>query len=345
MAILIALPSLAKDEIKTNYRTAIVMAYSPANSVYEDDNLKLEIYNERLWATNKTERTIFIDLSQCFLIHNGSSYPMFSKEQNEKHASTKSVSTSIEEYISIAPSVGSKQNETFICNLAGVAGYGEYSTTETPSGNFSEYEERLFTLINEMVNESLEADPKGKKYLGTSHRHLVEDESVSNIGANIAYAFNKKAEEWTPIALSTWVSDLYFAPYYVEMPKDLEKDDKRGFGVKKVEAAKIHIKADSPFEFDNEKSPIVVFDWVGDFDKGTFKLQLTKVVKKKGASLGKKLLGVAAGMMTFGVGAALFADMDEIYYKSELYFNGQNDNWGKMNYQKDFDLSKFDNKR
>ena len=47
--------------------------------MFEDDNIKLEIYNEQLWAVNKTKKTIFIDLSQCFMVHNGSSFPMFDK--------------------------------------------------------------------------------------------------------------------------------------------------------------------------------------------------------------------------------------------------------------------------
>lgn len=61
---LFALSAFAGDEIKTNYRNALVMAYSPANNVFEDENIKLEIYGERLWATNKSNKTIFIDLSQ-----------------------------------------------------------------------------------------------------------------------------------------------------------------------------------------------------------------------------------------------------------------------------------------
>lgn len=345
LAVIFVMPAFGgKNDIKTNYRTALVMAYSPANSVYEDDNLKLEIYNEKLWATNKTNKTIFIDLSQCFLVHNGSSYPMFDKEQDESKASKKKVSTSIDEFISIAPAVGTKQNETFVCNLAGGI-YGKYSTTEAPSGNFTEYEERLLTIINEMVNESLADDPKGKNYLGTASRHLMEDESVNNIGATIAYAFNKRAEEWTPVAISTWVSDVYLAPYYVEMPKELTKKDKRGFGVKKTEAAKLYIKADSPFEFDQDRSPLIICDWTGNFKKGTFELEPTWVSKKQGFSLGKVLAFTAVTLATGGLGAALFVNTDDTSYKRQVEFTGQSDDWGKMTYLKMFDLSRFENER
>lgn len=338
-------PVVAKDDIKTNFRTALVMAYSPSNSVFEDENIKLEIWGEQLWATNKTEKTIFLDLSQCFLTHNGSSYPMFSQETDEKKASKKKVSTSIDEFISIAPAIGSKQNETFICDLAPIAGSGRYSTTESPSGKFSEYDERLLNLLNEMVNESLEADPKGKNYVGTAHRHLTEDESVNNVGANIAYAFNKRAENWTPVAISTWVSDLYFSPYYVEMPKELKKEEKRGFGVKKTESAKIHVKSDSPYEFNEEKQPITVYDWVGDFKKGMFDLNSTRVSKKKGMSFGNVLAASLATIATGGVAAVLFTNPEENYYKTIIKFDGQNDDWGKMTYFNSNDLSQFNNKR
>lgn len=336
-----AFASFAGD--KTNYRNALVFAYSPANSVYEDDNIRLEIFNEKLYAINKTNRTIFIDLSQCFAVHNGASYPMFEEQRDERHASKKGESTSIDQFISIAPATGNKQNDTFICNL-GNGIYGKYTTSESPSGKFSEYQERLLTMINEMINESLTADPKGKQYLGASHRHLTEDESVDNIGANIAYAFNKRAEEWTPVAISTWVSDVYFTPYYVEMPVDLDKKQQRGFGVKKTEAAKLHLKADSPFEFDSDRSPVIVADWTGNFKKGEFTLQPTWISKKKGMGFGKALLGGLAIMATGGLAAPLLSNNEETFYKKSILFDGADKNWPDMKYMDQFDLSKFNNK-
>lgn len=341
---LVTLSAYAGDDLKTNYRTALVLAYSPANSVFEDENIRLEIYNEQLWAMNKTDRTIFIDLSQCFLMHNGSSYPMFDNHQDEKNASKKDVSTSIDEFISIAPTVGSKQNDTKICNLAGAL-YGKYTTTESPSGSFTEYEERLLSLVNELTSESLQADPNGKNYIGTSTRHLTEDESVNNIGASIAYAFSKRSENWIPVTISTWVSDVCFAPYYVEMPILKTKKEMRGFGVKKTEAAKIHIKADSPFEFDNDRSPVIVLDWTGDFKKGTFELTHTWVKKRGDMSLGKVIGASFLTIATGGLGASIFADIESVSFKKEIYFNGIDSDWGKMTYMKNKDLSKFNNKR
>lgn len=203
----------------------------------------------------------------------------------------------------------------------------------------------MLSLVNELLTESLEADPKGKEYRGTATRHLTEDESISNIGASIAYAFNKRSEEWTPVTISTWVCDVYFAPYYVEMPDDIKKKDKRGFGVKKTEASKLHVKADTPFEFEQDKSPIIVFDWTGDFKKGEFTLNYTWVTKQKGANFGKILGATFLTMATGGFGALLLTDNEKTFYKKEIVFDGENSNWGKMKYFDNKDLSKFNNKR
>lgn len=334
--------SYADNKNHTEYRNAIVMAYSPANNVYEDENIKFEIYNEGLYATNKTDKTIFLDLSQCFLVHNGSLYPMFEEAQNEKHASKSKESTSIEEFLSIPPSIGSKQNETYICQVAG-GFFGKYTTSESPSRSFSEWEKRFRTVINEMLNESLEADPKGKEYIGTSYRHLTEDESVNNIGATVAYAFNKRSQDWTPVTISTWVSDIYFAPYYIEIPKGLKEDERRGFGVKNYDAAIIHVKADSPFEFDNENSPVLVGDWYGDFKKGEFEIAPTWIPKYKKKT--KWLKDILSWSFNGNISNIDKTNPIETYYKRKLSFDGMNDDWGKMKYMNKKNLSEFKWKR
>lgn len=334
-------PLSAKDEMKTNYRNALVMAYSPANNVFEDDNLKLEIYDEQLWATNKTNRTIFIDLSQFFLIHNGTSYPATDiLHKDEKNASKVKRSDMNGDFISIAPN---NKNETFICNFAGLT-YGKYSSVESPSSNFSEYDERLLNLISEMVGESTIGDKKKYYFVKTTHRHLTEDESISNIGVNLAYAFTKNTENWTPIEISTWVSDVYFTPYYIEIPKELDKNEKRGFGAKKTEAAKIYLKADSPFEYDKDKSPIIIADFEGDFKKGEFKLNKTRIKKPQKLSLGGAIAASLLTVVTGGIGAGVFFLLDDIYLKSVIVFDGETSNWGNMKYFNG-SLNSFNNDR
>ena len=315
----------ANAGIKTTYRNALILAYSQANSVYEDDNIKLEIYDEQLWATNKTTKTIFIDLAQCFAFHNGSSMPLFSneeKKQGDKKASKVGISTKDDAYITLAPLMGTKQNPTKICYMT-TRIYGEYSTTESPSpyGDFTEYDKRFFDAVAKLVSEA-QTGSSTKDLQGTYSLHFTEDESINNIGASIAYAFNKKAEDWTTVSLTTWVSDVIFAPYYVEMPKDLTKKEKRGFNAKETDPALIHVRADTPFEFDEDKSPIIVCEWEGKFKKGTFTLKYTWVTKSKKLSTAK-IIGAV-----FTAGLTLIPDIE--LYKSIIKFDGNEADWGKM---------------
>ena len=340
LSLLVCLPVMTNARPKTNYRNALVYVYSPASNVMEDENIKLEIYAGSLWAVNKTPKTIFFDLSQCFGVHNGISYQLIPDDKKSSKKKKHQNITTEDEFISLPPSTG-KETYTFIVNLSSGITAMEYTTSERTDNDFTEYDKRLLNLINEMVNESLEADPKGKDYIGTSYRHLTEDESVNNIGANIAYAFNKKAEDWTPLAISTWVSDIYFAPYYIEMPQELKKKDKRGFGVKETEAATIHIKAENPpFDFEEERPPIAVLDWTGSYKNGTFKLNHTRIAKKKGGmSFGMGLLigGIFGGL------ASLLNNPDITNYKSLINFDGQYANWGNLKYMSSDDLTKFNN--
>lgn len=324
--------SAQKSKVKTSYRNALIFAYDRSNSVFEDENIRLEIYNQQLWVTNKTKKTLFIDMAQCFLNHNGSSRPIYSQDQDESKASKMGASTSDDTFLTIAPSTGSKQNETFICNMASGI-YGNYSTTETPWGDFTDYDKRLCELLSDMLTESLQADPKGKNYLGTVSRHLLEDESVNNIGASIAYAFNKRAEEWTSVSLSTWVSDVIFAPYYFTIPKDLKKKEKAGFGVKETKPLVINIRATNPYdvEFPEDKSPLIVCDWTGNFKKGTFELNYVGVKKAEKT-------GILLNLLTYGQ-AAMLAKLSASYYKSIVSFDGAESDWGKMTFAKMMELT------
>ena len=327
IAILSMMAFDASAKTKTSYRNSLILAYSQANSVYEDDNIKLEIYNEQLWATNKSSKTIFIDLAQCFAFHNGSSMPLFNREdkkQGDKKASKVGVSTKNDEYITLAPNMGTNQNATKICYMT-TRIYGDYTTTETPAEDFTDYDKRLLNAIEKLV-EGAKASPKAKEYEGTTVLHFTEDESINNIGASIAYAFTKNAEDWTTVSLTTWVSDVIFAPYYVEMPKELKKKEKKGFGVKETDPALIHVRADSPFEFDEDKSPIIVCEWQGNFKKGIFRLNPTWVIKQK-MSAGK-IFGAF-----FTLGLTLIPDLE--LYKHLIKFDGKDADWGSLSYASD----------
>ena len=303
---------------KTAYRMALIFAYSPVNSVFEDDNIRLEIYNETLWVINKTSKTIFIDLSQSFAFYNGQSTPLYDTQDkrfgDDKKPSKTGVIINDDLFLTIAPDLGSNQHDTKICEMA--TNFNKhYSSLESSFREFSEKEIKFLDMVEDLVTECVNTDPKGKKYKGVT-RHLTEDESVNVIGASIAYAFNKNTEDWTTVSLTTWVCDVIFAPYYVEMPKELKEKEKRGFGAKKTQPAYIHFKADSPFEFDEDKSPLIVRDWDGDYKKGTFEINSIVVEKKK----------------KNGIVDREFNSKDKIVYVPKILFDGTDADWGKMSY-------------
>lgn len=327
--------SLKAKVISTNYRNCLVFAYSQVNSVYEDENIELRIYNEHLWARNKSQKTIFIDLEQCFLYHNGASRPIWQQEESEKDSkkskkeknSKAGYSDGIGAFLTIAPNPGSKHNYTLICPVTNDGFFGNYSTTESPSGDFSDYDKKLFTVLNELIQESLSGDSKGKECIGTASRHLTEDESINQIGASIAYSFNKKTEDWNTINISTWVSDVIFAPYCVDMPTELKKKEMRGFGIKETEPAVLIVKADSPFETIEETSPIIIADWEGNFKKGTFMLSSTLIPRENGKDLRKEFEKIYRLH-----GTEYQNRVNELFYKKIIQFDGTNADWGKMYY-------------
>jgi hypothetical protein len=308
-------------KIQTNYRNSLILAYSQANSVYEDENIKLEIYDEQLWATNKTSKTIFIDYAQCFAFHNGSSTSLYNpddKKQGDAKASMLNLTTKNSEFLALAPNMGTKQNETKICWLT-TRVYGKYSTWEIPTVDFTEYDKRLLKAIAQLVkgsNPSLNAN----QFEGTSVLHFTEDESINNIGVTIAYAFKKETDEWTTVSLSTWVCDVIFAPYWIEMPKELSDKEKRGFEYKETDPIYIHVRANSPFEFDEDKSPVLVCEWEGDYDDGTFKLRPTWIPNKNDYSAGDIFT------------SSLMLRPDIELYKHVIKFDGADSDWGKMTY-------------
>ncbi len=111
------------------------------------------------------------------------------------------------------------------------------------------------------------------------------------------------------------------------MPKDLSKKEKRGFGVKETAPAVIHVKGESPFEFDKDKSPIIVCDWEGNYKKGTFTLKTTRVSKEKKTN-------VFLTIFTYGL-ANVFNPISETFYKNVINFDGPNADWGKLDFTKD----------
>ncbi len=248
------------------------------------------------------------------------------QKKGKKNASQFGWSDQDDLYITLAPSMGTKQTETLICFLSRDL-YRIYSTTESSSHNFTDYDKRLLNAVSTMVEKA----KTGSTYKRPISIHLTEDESVNTIGVSVAYSFNKKSENWHTVTISTWVSELIFAPYYIEIPKDLKKKEKIGFEMKETAPAIIHIKANNPFEFNEEKAPIIVCQWIGDFEEGTFSLKSTWV------PVDKKIRDKMSSEKNY---FKELQDMSETQlkglkvYKSIVRFDGMNADWGNMTYTK-----------
>ena len=101
--------------------------------------------------------------------------PLFNREekkQGDKKASKTGLSTKDDAYITLAPSMGTKQNPTKICYMT-TRLYGEYSTTESPSEDFTEYDKRFYNAIAKLIEEA-KTKKKDKDYEGTYALHLTE---------------------------------------------------------------------------------------------------------------------------------------------------------------------------
>ena len=111
------------------------------------------------------------------------------------------------------------------------------------------------------------------------------------------------------------------------MPEDVK--NKKGFGVKEQKPAIIHIKAEWPFEKDNKKPTGLCSDWEGNYKKGTFTL-VCPSPSKADKSFSSYLKGTLRNALT-GTNAPL----DRKYYESVYRFDGENSDWGEMNFVDD----------
>jgi hypothetical protein len=114
--------------------------------------------------------------------------------------------------------------------------------------------------------------------------HLTGDESFMKVKVYIIYTTQKysgdeKEREEHSFTISTWVSDMILTKYYIQ-EQDKIKQNTNAVNVQGRLTAIMHVLADSPFEYDEDKSPIDIYETT--FDKGTF------VIYRLGASAAEK---------------------------------------------------------
>lgn len=245
------------DKMDDKAHIGLFMAFSGVDSKYEDDNVVVEIYNEALWLTNKTNRSIYLDMAQCFAYYNDESQSLYVPDASDKKKG-KNVITETQLKV-IAPN-----------SIEPICGLGSYI-----AGTYSAYEGKDVRIVTEYtamfmnIVDELRIDLE-ENNKNSSTKHLTEDESFIKLKAALAYSFNKDFEGAVPVVVSSWLSDVSLAKYFTLLPPQLEK--KKSLSARTVKPAMVCVGAESPFEYDTEKSPIMSYDITINLKKGRFTL-------------------------------------------------------------------------
>lgn len=264
LCMLIMCSSVLADEINgfnvkdmdKQAHVGLFMAFSGVDNKYEDEHTIVEIYNEALWITNKSNRTIYLDLAQCFAYYNDEAQSLYVPDKAKKG---NAVITETQ-LITIAP------NSTEpLCGL-GTTIMGNYSAYKGKDVRIvNEYTEKFMNVVDELRIE-LESGNKN-----SAAKHLTEDESFIRLKAAIAYSFDKDSKDAVPVVISSWLSDVILSKYYTLLPPQQEKT--KSLSAKKVKPAMVCVAAERPFEYEEEKSPIMLYDININLKKGRFSLE------------------------------------------------------------------------
>lgn len=249
-------------------RVGLFLAFSGVDSKVEDDNVILEIYDQCVWLTNKTDKTLYLNLAECFVEVQGESYNLYrapearigKKTTKNKDKNSQTLVTD-DQWFTIAP--GAK-NEPIATIPTGY--YGTYSVYDGKDVRILNDITRTFMQLIDELRIGIE---KGANF---ASMHFTQDESFTSIKASLSYRFSSKQEEGTSIAVETWLSDMIMSKYYTLFPEKQEKGKERSLAAKKVNPAMSCVGAKQPFEYDEEKSPIIGCDVTINLKKGQFTL-------------------------------------------------------------------------
>lgn len=248
-------------------KQALLVGYSQTDNVYEDDNIKAELVRLSLKITNKTNKPLFVDRSSSFYYINDDAICLDDKEDD--------ISSRHSYYQPLAP-----KSDTWVSTLRNPI-RGKYSATPS-KGKKNEYTDLDLNVMNYMETMRYELANNDKK--SCTSIHLTGDESFMKVKVYIIYTTQKysgdeKEREEHSFTISTWVSDMILTKYYIQ-EQDKIKQKTNAVNVQGRLTAIMHVLADSPFEYDEDKSPIDIYETT--FDKGTF------VIYRLGASAAEK---------------------------------------------------------
>lgn len=248
-------------------KQALLVGYSQTDNVYEDDNIKAELVRLSLKITNKTNKPIFIDRSSSFYYINDDAICLDEKEDNTNHV-----------YQPLAP-----KSDTWVSTLINpIRGKYDAGGGKGRHGSGANYQTDLqLNVMNYMETMRYELANNPKK--SCTNIHLTGDESFMKVKVYIKYDLRGKTtkeekEDDHTFTISTWVSDMILSKYYIQEQDKVKRTN--AVNIQGRMNAIMHVFANPPFEYDEDKSPIDIYET--KFDKGKF------IIYRLGASDAEK---------------------------------------------------------
>lgn len=252
-------------------KQALILGYSQVENVYEDDNVKVELVRLDLRITNKTNKTIYIDKKSSFYYVNERAVCLY--EGKETHYSNGTTIIEKDNY-PIAPNnkftlyynapvrgsfnAGGGTKGKGLLKLLKIKGTSTVVGKDAPLGDATvDFMGYIETLRYELANKNNQSAAK---------LHLTKDDSFLKVTVAINYTQNPKLEDFTPVSISSWVSDMVMSKYYVQGKDEFVKSNAVNMQGRMYNI--LHVFANSPFEYEEDESPLSMY--IVKFDKGSF---------------------------------------------------------------------------
>jgi len=237
-------------------RQALLVGYSQTDNVYEDENIRAELVRLSLKITNKTNKPIFIDRGSSFYYVNDDAICLDEKSDNNRYSS----------YQPLAP-----KSDTWVSTLINpLRGKYDAGGGNNKRGAEAKNQSDLrLQVMNFMETLRYELANNQKKSCATLH--LTGDESYMKVKVYIKYDLKKydsdeKNREDHSFTISTWVSDMILAKYYIQEQDKVKRTNAVNIQGRMTDI--MHVFANRPFEYDEDNSPIDIY--VTQFEKGQF---------------------------------------------------------------------------
>ena len=267
-------------------KQALLVSYSQTDNVYEDEYIKAELVRLSLKITNKTNKPLFVDRSSSFYYINDEAICLDEKhDDNVNHMS----------FQPLAP-----KSDTWVSTLINpIRGKYDAGGGRGKAGGKANYQSDLrLQVMNYMETMRYELANNQKK--SCTSIHLTGDESFMKVKVYIKYdvtnrrsSTDEKESEQHTFTISTWVSDLILSKYYIQDQDKFKRTNAVNIQGRMTDI--MHVFANRPFEYDEDKSPIDMY--LTQFDKGKFTIYRLGAsdAEKEGKQEKSGAAGAAAG--------------------------------------------------